>query len=208
MKLKTILIAGVVILLIVVIAKRFATSSAPRMNASAQNHKPSKADRSTPKASLLAMSEAIMTGDAQTYLDSFVFSTPDEFTLKANLHRVILAIDRFKAEARTKFGAEATDANFPNLPVCLPKQVIERATETITGETASVNVGRVSPIEMTQLEGEWKTSVNGFFQQNAGALNNLVVPLGRGLEEASVGIREGKFASFRDALMALKQKSR
>jgi hypothetical protein len=187
-----------------------ARAPAPKGSAPKQNGTLA-ADRTTPKGALLLMSQAMESGDANGYVESFAFSTADELKLKATLEGLVAANARFKRALSDKFGADAANRVFPTLPLVVPSDVVNSATEKIEGDSAGVTIlggkgGR--PIQFTKTNDEWKMAADGFWHLNAKVMNDILGRAIKALEETGAEIPLDKFKAPIEAVDKMKERAR
>jgi len=161
-------------------------------------------DRSTPKGSLLAISQALETGDAAMFLGSFDLVSPDEDAIRSTLERLVTAIGRYRQAAIERFGVESAQVSFSSLPFKLPLAKIEAATERIDGDTASVQLDpREGPAVFTKLNGQWKTTPDGFFHMSPSMLSGEGSTLIAGYERVMTEMKTGRYTSALEAAQAV-----
>jgi RNA polymerase sigma factor (sigma-70 family) len=168
------------------------------------------ADRTTPRGTMLVMAQAMEAGDAKTYVDSFVFGTPDELRLKPILESFIAATARFNQALSNRFGADAAHAAFHELPFAFPPDILRSLEERIAGDTAAVPLGGKGgrPIQFSRVNGEWKMAADGFVHLSPAVLSDLYARVIKSLGETTPEIPQDKFKTALEAVDTLKERAR
>lgn len=167
------------------------------------------ADRTTPKGTMLVMANAMKTGDAQSYVDSFVFATSEELKLRPTLESLVAATARFTDAVSNKFGADAA-RTMPNLPFQIPVDRIQSLKQTLQGDSATVSIGKKGgrPIQFTRINGEWKMAADGFVHRSPAVMNDLYNRVIQALDETTPEIPQNKFPTPMDAVNRVKERAR
>ncbi|MBI3869329.1 MAG: sigma-70 family RNA polymerase sigma factor [Verrucomicrobia bacterium] len=206
-KTKTAIVAGVALLLAGVttsIVLQQTQSILPSAKADPVKAVAALVDRSTPKGSLLAMSQALETGDAALFLGTFDFASPDEDAIKSALAQLVTTIGRYRRAAIEQFGAEPAQASFDSLPFRLPLTKIAAATISVEGERMRVQLDpRDRPAMFTQTNGEWRTTVDGFYHMNPSVLSRMGTILVAEYERVLTEMKSGRYKSALDAAQAV-----
>jgi RNA polymerase sigma factor (sigma-70 family) len=169
----------------------------------------SAVDRSTPKGSLRAISQALETGDPALFVGSFSFASPYEGVIKGTLERLVATIGKYRQAAVQEFGAESAQASFASLPFKLPAAKIESAHERIEAETANVELDpRDRPVVFTRSNGEWKTTLDAFFDMSPAALGREGTNLISGFERVMSKLKSGKYTSAVAAAQAIHERKK
>jgi len=165
-------------------------------------------DRKTPRGALLMLINAMWKGDAQQYVESFVFTSDDELKLKATLEQVVAANARFKRAVSDKFGPAEADAIASSLPLMVSPELIDSAVEKQDGDSATLVVGNGPPVQLTRVGGEWMATVEGVFHTNPSGLGQMLAQAISALDETTAGIRQNKYQTATAAVNAMIRKAR
>jgi RNA polymerase sigma factor (sigma-70 family) len=220
-KAKTAIVIGAAVILAVG-TTGFVIVIAEKINAIASRSNPSgfvskqadklTADRTTPKGTMLVMINALEKGDANAYIESFVFKTDEEVKLKPALEALVAASARFNRAMSDKFGAEAARSELPNMPLMLPADIIDSAQQNIQGDSATVSIsaggksGR--PIQFTKVNGEWKMAADGFVHLSPAVMNDIYGRIIQALNQTTPEIPQGKFQTAMEAVDKMKERAR
>lgn len=208
--------AGVVIVLLIVVAATvflFAKSKTPRATfVFPSQHDLGPVDRTTPNNSLIGMAKSLEAGDSTNFVDSFVFTGPDELELKTALEQWVVATTKFRQTIRDTFGDKQAQETFFSVPLSVSPELFSQPDVTIHGDSATVNLfmhggkgGR--PIEFTKVNGEWK--MKGFaplLNANTAVLNKIFPDLTVALDQTATEILSGKYKTAIEAVRAVKEK--
>jgi RNA polymerase sigma factor (sigma-70 family) len=208
---KTAVVSGVLLLLAGTAAVIVVATPRHPANSESKQSVERVADVASPKRTLLAMSQAMETGDAKAYADSYVFKTPEELKLRGTLERLVTANARFNRALADHFGAEAAKGVFGSLPFVIPVDVVQSATEKIEGDSARVTFaggksGR--PIQFMKTGNEWRMAADGFWHLGAGIMSDILGRAIKALDETGPEIPQNKYKTAMDAVDAMKQKAR
>lgn len=169
------------------------------------------AERTTPRGTMLVMTRALESGDANSYLECFSFTTTEEEQLKPALQSFVAATARFNRALREKFGVDQAHQAFPNMAFVIPTNLVQSAQEEIHGERATVvltggKAGR--PIDFVRTNGEWKMSVSGFIHLSPTVMKDLYERVIRAMDETLQEIPGNKFAAAIEAVDRMKERAR
>lgn len=186
------------------------TQAAKSKNVSSTQNGAIAANRTTPLGSMLVMANAMEAGDAKTYVESFVFITSEELSLKPTLEALIDATARFNRAIIAEFGAAAAHAAFPNMPFAVPTNMIRSLQQRIEGDSAAVFLtakgGR--PIQFTRLNGEWKMAADSFVHLSPAVMKDIYARAIQALDETTPEIPQKKFKTALEAVDRMKERAR
>jgi RNA polymerase sigma factor (sigma-70 family) len=210
-KAKTAIVTGIIVLLGAGVGSVALFHDAPKAESDTKRDSVVVTGRTTPKSTLVMMSRAMATADAQSYVENYTFTTAEEIKLKASLERLVSGNGQFRQALADKFGEAAANSVFPNLPFVIPEDVIKSATENIEGATATVAFsggkgGR--PIQFKKIDSEWKMAADGFWHLSPAVMTDILGRVIKALDETAGEIPSGKYNTALEAVDAMKQKGR
>lgn len=157
-------------------------------------------DRSTPTKALLAISRALDTGDAALIAATFQFASPGDDEVKDVFVRLVGAIGQYRKAATARFGNEAVEESLNALPFRMPPEKAVTAPVRIEGDRAMVHLDPTDqPSIFVRENGQWKTTMEGFFHMSNEDLIRRGKVLIRNHERAAAEVAAGKYASAIEA---------
>jgi RNA polymerase sigma factor (sigma-70 family) len=170
------------------------------------------ADRTTPRGALLVMANALQSGDAKAYVESYMFVTPDELKLKGFLGEFVTASARFSAAAADRFGIE--QARQQRMPLTIPTELFKTADVKIVGDSATVDLfknfakgAKTRPIQLIKVGNEWKLKGFGLLPVEAAELNSVILRIIAALNQTAVEIPQGKYKTAAEAVKTMKDRA-
>ncbi|HVT29959.1 MAG TPA: sigma-70 family RNA polymerase sigma factor [Lacipirellulaceae bacterium] len=157
-------------------------------------------DRSTPTKAMLAISRALDTGDAALIAATFKFTSPGDDEVKDVFERLVGAIGQYRKVATARFGDAAVEESLNALPFRLPPEKAEAALVRIEGDRATVHLDPTDqPSIFVRENGQWKTTMEGFFHMSNEDLITRGKVLIRNHERAAAEVAAGRYASAIEA---------
>lgn len=216
---KTAIVAGAVLLVagatsgILVLKSK--TSTGFSHDPPAANNGNDIVDRTTPVGDLIVMAKAMDAGDAKAYVESCVFSTPDELRLKASMEEFVGAVARFRQAVSDKFGVEQLRENLRSIPLVFPPEALKNAEVKIEGDSATVDPfkglakggkgGR--PVEFVKVGGEWKMKGFGFIHVSPDAMSHIFAHITEALDGTAVEVSQNKYKTAAEAVKTMKERT-
>ncbi|MDB6028907.1 MAG: polymerase, sigma-24 subunit, subfamily [Verrucomicrobiales bacterium] len=215
-KAKTVMAVGIAVILVsgttgVVLSKTSKPGVFAKQKSASVSKQQTVVDRATPKGTMLVIADAMETGDATTYIESFVFNTRDELKLKSTMGTFIAATARFNRAISDKFGAEAAHVVFPSMPFAFPtNDIINLAEEKVSGDTATVSLGAKGgrPVQFTKIDSEWKMAADGFIHLSPAVMNDLYARVIKALDQTTPEIPLNQFKTAIEAVDKMKERAR
>jgi hypothetical protein len=126
-------------------------------------------DRSTPKGALFFMRRALVSGDADGFVDSFQLTDQDE-ALRRSLKQMVQSFAELNRVLAVKYGEASANVVIQNIaPFLMPKEMIDSAQEKADGGRMQISFGEPkSPkamivLELVQSDGAWRLRPESLF---------------------------------------------
>ncbi|HEY7089732.1 MAG TPA: sigma-70 family RNA polymerase sigma factor [Tepidisphaeraceae bacterium] len=160
----------------------------------------------SPKQVMIAAWEAAMRGDSSGMNDTFDRLTPDQQTLIKRVANCFGAAQELNNAVAETFGKPAADQLARAMPLGVDALDMHRATETIQGDTAIVDIGRSGPgkIPFVKVDGKWKISSQVLATMNINAVvrTEQMTPI---IQNLAADVRAGKYKTPEELQQAMAQ---
>jgi hypothetical protein len=183
----------------------------PATTASAQTSQPA-AD--SPKGVLLAYTKALTDGDGPAVRKLLLTTSPTDEKMVNAMVETQTDMSSLSKAAASRFGDEAAHATFgdPAVAATMENDILSKATETITGDTATVtaNQSHQGTMMLKKVDGQWKIVVADMAKGvNPENLDKLLQDIDKSnliMKQMAADIAAGKYTNAEAARSALDEK--
>lgn len=157
-----------------------------------------------PKGAFVAAYRAAMAGSEQDFSSHFVDLTPEQIVTVKQLAQLMGAANQLTQAVSQRFGADVERQLSQAIGSGVMLADVSGATETITGDTAEIDMGTAGPgkVPMVKVGQKWLISSEIIRRVNANAVANLAAKV-PAIRQAAVDVAAGKYRTIQELQQAM-----
>jgi RNA polymerase sigma factor (sigma-70 family) len=162
-----------------------------------------------PREVVMLAYRSALKGDAKALIDCFDQADQEQIALLKQVADVFGALQELNSAVAEKFGPEVADKMSGSFAMSVDPKEMHNSAETITGDTAVVDIGKSGPgkITLVKIGGSWKIS-SGLLQsmnRQTAARTQQMIPA---IQSLAADVRDDKYKTAQDLQRAMEQMMR